>query len=155
MLCYDLMCWLLCSVDVLYCFFDGVLCCIFYESPDPPPPPNEKKNEKITVAELYRALFWSDLLQNSRYLVVSGWESWNSAHIQTQSNQPSWAWLQLKLSLAKIELSKRENDLKNKNELINEDILNISLAAKGALALCLQHLTTCLIQNGRPGLEIC
>ena len=31
---------------------------------------------------------------------------------------------------------------------------NTSLAAKGALAHCLQHLTACLIQNGRCGLEI-
>ena len=31
---------------------------------------------------------------------------------------------------------------------------NTSLAAPGALAYRLQHLTTCLIQNGRQGLEI-
>ena len=31
--------------------------------------------------------------------------------------------------------------------------MNTSIAAKGALAHRLQHLTACLIQNGRRGLE--
>ena len=32
---------------------------------------------------------------------------------------------------------------------------NTTLAALGALAHCLQHLTACLIQNVRRGLKIC